>query len=197
MTSIYNISPGFLITYSTYQGKDKLNMEDVFKQLSFEMGGDGSSITKDQLNNYISKADSGDIQVDHSKLSALKIIQKNWDTISKGDNSISYDDMKDYSSLLAATLNGDFTKTEIDDSKSSMKDAIFDYLVDDLGLSSKDEVKKSDLSNYLNKIIANTSNINSTETNSVDSNEADNELIGALTNLIATFSTNSTVEAQA
>lgn len=192
MTSIYNISPGFLITYSQYQGKDKLNMEEVFKQLSFEMGGDGGSITKDQLNNYISKADSGDIQVDHSKLSALKIIQKNWDTISKGDNSISYDDMKGYSSLLAATLSGNFTKTEIDDSKSSMKDAIFDYLVDDLGLSSKNEIKKSDLSDYLNKIIANTSNINS-----VDSNEADNELIGALTNLIATFSSNSTVEAQA
>ncbi len=53
MTSIYNISPGFLIAYMTSQDKSELDMEKVFKRLSFEMGGDGKTITKDQLDNYL------------------------------------------------------------------------------------------------------------------------------------------------
>lgn len=187
MTEIYNISPGFLITYATYQGKKKIDMEEVFKRLSFEMGGDGKTITKKQLDSYISNAESGNIDVDESKLDALKMIQKNWDTISKGADSITYDNMKDYSSLLAATLIGNFTVTEINDSTASATDAIYDYLVDYLGLSSKDDVTKTDLTTYLNELVTTTSS----------GNETNSELIGTLTNMIASFTPTSTVEVEA
>lgn len=186
MTVIYNISPGFLQTYITYQGKTKLDPEEIFKRLSFEMGGDGKTITKDQLDSYINDAESKKIKVDKTKLSALKQIQNNWDTIAKGKDSISYGDIADYKALLFATVVGDFTATEIDDTKASATDAIYDYLADYLGRSSRDEVTKKDLTSYLNDLIS----------NSKSEDDSNSDLIGALTNLIADTTVKSTVEAE-
>lgn len=187
MTVIYNITPGFLQAYVTYQSKKDISMEEIFKRLSYEMGGDGKSITKKELDNYIKNYEASTKGHHSPKLSALKIIQKNWDTISHGKDSITFEDMKDYSTLLAAIFAGDFTATEVDDSTDSAIDAVLDYLADYLGLSSKDDLKKSDLTSYLNELI----------TNSSEENDVDGELIGALTNAIATFDTNTTVETEA
>lgn len=191
MTTIYNVSPNFLLTYQKYVGKDKLNLEEVFKELSYELGGDGKSIDKKALDEYVAKADSGDIKVDKHKLKALKDIQKHWDEISNGKDSITYDDIKDHATLLMQTLMGDFTETEIPENEQSITDAIYDYLVDYLDLDNKDEIKQSDLEQYLNDLVA-----TSTEEDGVDS-EANSELIGTLTNMIATYTPTSTVEAEA
>lgn len=67
---------------------------------------------------------------------------------------------------------------DVEVSEAPAKDAIFDYLTDHLGLSSKNEVKVSDLTSYLNELLFETS-ING------DSNH---ELIGALNNIIAAYS---------
>lgn len=187
MTTIYNISPDFLRTYINYNGKKKLSMEEVFKSLSFELGGDGKTITKKQLDNYINNAESGLIKVDKAKLHALKKIQENWDNISKGQDQITYEGMKNFSSLLIATLTGNFTETEIEDSKSPAKDAIYDYLIDYYGLSDKSQIQKSDLTSYLNELI----------TDTPENTDSNNELIGVLTNLIASYSPDSTVETEA
>ena len=187
MTTIYNISPGFLVTYMSYNGKKDISMEEVFKRLSLEMGGDGEKITKEQLDEYIEKAESGDIQVDEAKLDALTRIQENWDTISKGEDFIIYDNFKDNPTLLAATLAGNFTATEIEDSNSSMKDAIYDYLVDYLNLSDKEEISESDLTAYLDELIED-------ELLGASSSE---ELIKAVTNLITNTSLTSTIETEA
>jgi len=187
MTKIYNISPGFLLAYRDSQGKTEIDLEEVFKKLSFEMGGDGKSITKDQLDTYIKKADSGSIRIDDSKLNALKKIQEHWDTISKGEDSITSEDMKDYSVLLLATMTGNFTETEIEDSKTSIQDSIYDFLMDYLHLTDKNDVKQSDLSNYLNELIA----------DDASDNDSNSETIGVLTNMIASFSSSSTIETEA
>lgn len=184
MTTIYNVSPGFLVAYSTYQGKSKIKSEDIFKSLSLEMGGDGKTITKKQLDDYISKAESGNTNIDKSKLKALKNIQKHWDTIANGDDTLTYDEMKKYEHLLLATVIGDFTKTEIEDDESSTEDAIYDYLTDYLGLN---EITKSDLTNYLNDLMANSSKDDS----------SNNNLIDTLTNMIADFTPVSTIETEA
>lgn len=187
MAEIYTMNAGFIQSYMTYQGKDKLDLKEVFKRLSLEMGGDGTKITKAQLDNYISKSESGSLDVDSKKLAALKKIQDNWDTISNGDGNITYDDMEKFSSLLSATIAGGFTVTKIEDSKSSIHDAIYDYLTDYLKLSSKDQITKSHLTSYLNDLI----------TTSSDDNNSNTELIGALTNIIASHSPKSTIEAEA
>lgn len=200
MTKIYSMSAGFLQNYITCQDKKNLDPEKIFKRLSFEMGGDGKTITKEELDNYISDAESGNIHVDKQKLDALKMIQKDWDTISNGKDSITYADMEKYKSLLFQTMGGNFTVTEIDDSassshssssadeaSSSINDAIFDYLTDYLNKSNKNEITKSDLSSYLNDLITGDSN----------GSDSNSELIAAVTNLISVTTSPSTVEAEA
>lgn len=188
MSKIYNMSPGFMITYMEYNGKEKLNLQDVFKRLSFELGGDGKTITKDQLDKYIDKADSGLIKVDSNKLKALKSIQKHWDEISQGKDEITFEDMQKYSFLLISTLTGNFEVTEIDDNNtpSSITDAIYDYLTDYLHKSNKDDITKDDLSSYLNELLS-----------SKEDSTSNSELIDAVTNLISSYSSNSTVETEA
>ncbi len=187
MTTIYNVSPSYLIAYETYHGKAKLDDEEIFKRLSLEMGGDGKSITKDQLDTYINKAGSGEIEVGKSKLESLKKIQKNWDKIAGDDDIITFEEMEKYRSLLLATIIGNFTKTEIPDSEESAQDAIYDYLTDYLGLSDKSQIQKKDLTNYLNEIMS----------TSIVEDDSNNDLVATVTNMIASFSSDTTLETEA
>ena len=185
---IYNVSAGFIQLCENFLGQKQIDSEGIFKRLSLEMGGDGESITKDQLNNYINKAESGNIKVDKSKLQALKKIQENWNSISNGDDSITYDEMSNHVGLLLATVSSDVIEiVQNTEEKTSKVDAIYDYLTDYLGLSSKDDVKESDLTSYLNDIIAGAS----------DEDDSDSELIGTLINLIDAPASKSTVEVEA
>lgn len=182
---IYNVSAGFLQICENFSGSKKLSSEEIFKRLSLEMGGDGNSITKDQIDNYIDKADSGRIKVDRAKLQALKKIQENWDSISNGDDEITYDEISNQVGFLLATVTSDVIQVIPNSSeKDSKVDAIYDYLIDYLGLSSKNDVKESDLTSYLNDIIAGVSN----------EDDSDSELIGTLINLIDSSASKSTVE---
>lgn len=205
MSTIYNISAGFLQSYVTFQSKKDMTLEEMFKRLSIEMGGDGKSITKEQLDDYIGKAESGSLSVGKEKLNALKTIQKNWDTISKGQDSITFDNLKDYPSILAATMTGGFDATEISDSPSALASAIKDYLVGLLGLKSSEDITKDDLTSYLNTLLSDKSNTSSNDESGADLNSDQNsdlksdlnsEIIGTLTNMIATFDSAPTVEAE-
>ena len=69
---------------------------------------------------------------------------------------------------------------ESDEEKISRVDAIYDYLTDYLGLENKDEVNESDLTSYLNDIVAGASN----------NNISDNKLVGTIINLIETHPEN-------
>ena len=190
MTKIYNISPGFLQVCENYLGKKDITPQEVFKRLSLEIGGDGKSITKKQLDNYIAKADAGLINIDKPRLNALKQIQKQWDNISQDGEQITYEDIKSkgFEVLLMATVAGTFTETEVDnDDKESMIESIYKKLMDTLELLNKEDIKKSDLENYLNKVISDTTQDDGSKT----------EEISVLTNMIASYSNNSTIEKEA
>lgn len=203
MTTIYNMSAGFLVTYIASKGDkgDGISMEEVFKRLSVEMGGDGKSITKKQLDDYIKNAESGNIEVDESKLKALKNIQANWDNISHGKDQITFEDMKGYYILLAATMTGNFQRTEIEDKHkdknedndktSSQKKDVSDYLQKKYGLNSKDEIKQSHLEDLLNELL--TQKNRNTDANS----DLESTLIDTVTHMIASYNKTSTVETEA
>lgn len=188
MTEIYSISSGFLISYMESKDKDGLDMEKIFKRLSFEMGGDGKSITKNQLSDYIKNAESGLIAVDSAKLKALKTILNNWDTISNGSDSITYEDIKKYSALLAATMDGEFTKTEIKDKTPSLKNEILDYLKNYYKLGSKSEISQPHLEKFLSDLLAQKGQ--STNANS----DIESDLIDTVTNMLASSAKTSTIE---
>lgn len=184
MTKIYSMSPGFLLAYKEAFNKGKVDMEEVFKNLSFEMGGDGNSITKKQLDDYISKADNGVVKLDKTRLAALKRIQKHWETISSDGDSITYSDFKNCMVLLAATMDGNFEVTEIEDKKNSIREDLYNYLTDFFDLESVKDVKKSHLESFLNELLSN------------DSSQNDNsdDFIAEIVNIIASSKEMSTIE---
>ena len=186
MSKIYNISAGFLQICENYLGKKDISPREIFQRLSYEMGGDGQKITKKQLDDYISKAESEIIKIDKNRLQALKRIQKDWDNISGGKNSITYNDMEGYEALLLATVVGTFTEIEIkekEEEELSLIEEIYDFLKKSLGLSEDEEVSKEDLVEYLSKILSETSQ-----------DDLNTELVSTLTNIIAKYSENSTME---
>lgn len=185
MTGISSISSSLLQSYTNYQSKSELSTKEMFQMLSLEMGGDSETITKDQLDAYISDAQDGTTDVSDTELSALETLQKNWDNISGGKNSITYSDMGEYTTLLLATVS---TPTLSDSSSfASPTDEVYGYLMDSLGLSSSNDITESDLSSYLTELLS---------ANSSD-NGSTSDLVDTLTNLLATYSSNSTIELDA
>lgn len=156
MSRICNITPGFLLSYIEVFSKPGIKPEDIFKRLSLEMGGDGKTITKSQLDNYISKAKSGDISITKEKLHALMQIQRNWDTISNGEDSIDYSDMEKYKTLLFATLGGGFEVSEDTDIEENPID-IYKLLKANLGISDLDKATNEELNNHLKTLLSKTS----------------------------------------
>ena len=176
MTSIQNISAGFIESYINFHGKKKMTPAEMFKRLSLEMGGDGNTITKDQLNNYIDKADSGSIKVGEPKLTALKMIQKNWDTISGGKDNITLGDMKDYTSLLAMAMVD--TSQTVDDSENS----------DDQSTDNTKIADKATIEELITALKSALSDITKDEFNS--------DLVAKLTNQIADNNPTSTIQVE-
>lgn len=182
---IHNISAGFIETYINFLGKKKMTTAEMFKRLSLEMGGDGNTITKKQLDDYIDKADSGSVKLSKHKLSALKTLQKNWGEISQGKDNISAGDMKGFELLLAATM----ADIETDDSNSKTEESsdsesdLQKLLLKNLGLTDIRNVTNSDLSSHLNILLSDASN---------DDDIAD--AIDSLINLKASMSNSSTIE---
>lgn len=197
MTKIYNMSAGFMLTYMTCQDEKNLDLEKVFKRLSFEMGGDGKTITKEQIDDYIKKADKGLIKVDKSKLKAIKQIQKNWETVAGGDDTLTFEEIKKYSTLLMATLTGNFEVMEVEDSDS--KDSIYDFLMECLDLPNKESITKDDLTAFLNKILSENPLLEALdgeddEVSSEDYFGFTSNIVDSITNMIADFSSVSTIE---
>jgi len=196
MSTIWNITPSFIQAYEIAHSVKKMSQEEMFKRLSIMMGGDGTSITKKQLDNYISQAEKGDVKVTKSGMSALRSMQQNWDTISGGKDSITFADMKDYPTLLTMAFAGSFTMSVTPD-ESTDKIETTDETTDKKTTDSKDTSKDptidgkattSDLTTMLKEALGGT-----TDTND-DSNA---NLVATLTNMIAVSTSTSTVSVEA
>lgn len=102
--------------YFNSTDSSKVSARNIFENLSIDMGGDGKTITKDQLNKYIAGAQNKTVKMPDEELSALKDIQKNWDTISNGSDKI------DYSDVYANGYTGDLLSMAPEDTTSSTTD---------------------------------------------------------------------------
>lgn len=154
MSSVSNINPGFLQSYINFHSKVKLTIDEMFKRLSLEMGGDGKTITKSQLDSYIEKAEKHSIKISRKKLLALKQIQKNWGTLSKGEDSINTGNLEGHEALLAATMADGFESVEISDNLNSKVSEIYKYLFENLGISDLKDTPDSELNSYLQALLS-------------------------------------------
>lgn len=103
--SISSCTSTFSMSQLQQTAKKPPSAEDMFSRLTEDVGGDGSTITKDQLDSYIESLGSSDSE-DKGKLGFLKQLQSNWDEISGGEDSISVDDLENGMDLLKPPQGG-------------------------------------------------------------------------------------------
>lgn len=191
---VSNVSAEMILGFIKYHGKKKVTLEEMFKSLSLEMGGDGKTITKKQLDEYVRKAEAGLINISKTKLQALKKMQENWDNISKDGNNLTFADFKGFPTLLVDAAVGDFEDSDKDKKKDTFDNTenskIYKFNIDDLkqamGVSENNEITKSDVESYLQSVLSVSSD-----------DDSSSDLVDSLTNLIANFSVNTTVEKEA
>lgn len=169
---------------------DKVNAKTIFNKLSIDVGSDGKKITKDQLDSYISKSDKGTINLSDNEKGALKEIQKNWNQISEGSNSISYFNVSStgYSDTLTSMAPTDTSSSGVSDLKKLTADLTANAYgsVVNAALGSTigvDGSSTSSLTTMLNSLLKGTTDEN---------DDANANMIATLTNLIA--GTTSTVD---
>lgn len=174
---VSGVSAEMILAFKKFSGKKKATLQDMFKSLSFEMGGDGKTITKEQLSSYVRNAQNGTIKLNPTKLKALKKILENWDNISKDGKSITYTDLQSMPMLLFNAAVGDLEnpdkKKKTDEEDKSEKFDIEKYLKEALNIPEDGEITKSDLESHLKTLLSDTSE------------EINTDLTDALTNLIA------------
>ena len=191
MSGIQSISPSLLKSYINYQSKKELTTQNMFQMLSIELGGDGETITKKQLDNYIKSAKDGQIKISKAELSALTTFQEKWDTISGGKDSIKFGDMGNYTTLLVTIVtNGISSAADSGSSEASMSttEEIYAYLMDSALKSSAGDNTTAGATSLLQTLLSGTTNTK---------DDANSELIATLVNFIADSKSSSTVSAQA
>lgn len=189
---VSSVSSGMILGYIQTHQKHKVTLEEMFKHLSVEMGGDGKTISKKQLDDYIKKAQSGEIKISNAHLSALKQLQAKWNDIAKGKDSISFANMKNFALLLMNLYVSGFQEPEDEKSKEDSKNDVDEtiekevlQLHDKSSSQSGQSVNESGLKMQLQKVLADKSN-----------DDSNPDLVDKLTNIIAKqqSSSNTTVE---
>lgn len=171
-----------------------VDTKTMFSKISIDLGGDGKSITKDQLDSYITSAKNGDVSISKDELTSLKTLQEDWSDIAGEDaNKMTYFDVaKSGSGALSSLIpeedssssSSDLIKATADSTVAAYSKVVNAALS---GLSSSNSAEsKSGLSSLLNTLLTG-------NTDEYDDTNAD--LIANLTNLLA--ASNSTVEKEA
>ena len=192
MTSINGLGSNLLDAYEKFQSyKSELTTENMFQMLSVEIGGDGETITKDQLNAYIEDAEDGTVEINESEFEALKLMQDNWDTIAgEGAESITYEEMEDYTGILLTAVTGGISapSSNSGDSNYSYVEDIDAYLLESLG-DSYNYDSASGLSSLLQTLLTGTTD---------EEDDINADLIATITNMIVeSTASNSTIELEA
>lgn len=168
---------------------DKVDAKKIFNKLSIDVGSDTKKISKEQLDAYINKSDKGTISLSDNEKGALKEIQKNWNQISEGSDSISYFNVSSsgYSDTLKSmaptdemsTATSDLSKLTADLTANAYGSVVNAALGSNIGVDGS----TSSLTTMLNSLLKGTTDEN---------DDANANMIATLTNLIA--GTTSTVD---
>lgn len=163
----------------------------LFSKLSSTVGASGKTITKNQVENYVAKANSSTSgPIDKGLADFSGRLLKNWDTISGGDESITQADLesgmtlleikqqkKDQAPLIAyGSSQNDGSEFDYGHDSSPVITS-FDTLAAAVGASGN-KVTKDQLMSYLESLTSN-----------IASNSSDYTQISFIKNLIAKFDT--------
>lgn len=160
-------------TATNKSGSNPINASSMFAKLTKILGGDGQTITKSELESYIKKVETNASGKEDTKsLGFLKQLDKNWNSISGGSDSIT-------EAQLASGLSYLKPPSQSSDSNSSSTD-LFSSLANATGASSTG-ITKDDLIKYLKNLLS-----------ELDSSSNDSTNTASGTTTTATSSTSTT-----
>lgn len=176
--------------YVSSVSPDKADAKTIFTKLSIDLDGDGKTITKNQLDSYVDDAKNKKISIPDEEMSGLKELQDNWDTIADGGDSISYSGISKagHKDALLSMVPDNSNTIDMSHDAADFKKKINSYLIESALNTSSDSLSKSDYSSMLKTLLSGTTDEN---------DDANADLIGKLTNIMASYQSNSTIEEEA
>ena len=111
---INGISSGQMLKLQNFSGGRKLTTEKMFGMISIQLGGDGKTITRNQLQQYIQKADNGLINCASKQLKAFKLLDDNWKDLFEDSDSITARDFNKAAGIFAQIILAKGDKSDIE-----------------------------------------------------------------------------------
>lgn len=111
---INGISSGQMLKLQNFSGGRKLTTEKMFGMISIQLGGDGKTITRNQIQQYIQKADNGLINCSSKQLKAFKLLDDNWKDLFGDSDSITARDFNKATGIFAQIILAKDDKSDIE-----------------------------------------------------------------------------------
>jgi len=169
---------------------EKASAKEIFQKLSVDVGGDGKSITKAQLDTFISDAKSGKVTISDEEMKSLTTLQKNFSKIADGGDKITYAGVSKagFKDTLTAMVPEKAASSDIEQQFADSTAAAYSKIVKAAlnGIGNSD--KSTSLSSMLNTLLSG---------NTDENDDSNANLIATLTNLIANSKSTSTTEVEA
>ncbi len=111
---INGISSGQMLKLQNFSGSRKLTTEKMFGMISIQLGGDGRTINRNQLQQYIQKADDGLINCSSKQLKAFKLLDDNWKDLFGDTDSITAKDFNKAAGIFAQIILAKEDKSDME-----------------------------------------------------------------------------------
>ena len=111
---INGVSSGQILRLQNFGGTRKLTTDKIFGMISIQLGGDGRSISRENLKQYIQKADDGLINCSEKQLKAFKLLDENWKDLFGDTDSITARDFNKASGIFAQIILAKEDKSDLE-----------------------------------------------------------------------------------
>ena len=111
---INGVSSGQILRLQNFGGTRKLTTDKIFGMISIQLGGDGRSISRENLKQYIQKADDGLINCSEKQLKAFKLLYENWKDLFGDTDSITARDFNKASGIFAQIILAKEDKSDLE-----------------------------------------------------------------------------------
>ena len=111
---INGVSSGEILKLQNFGGSRNLTTDKIFGMISIQLGGDGRSISRENLKQYIQKADDGLINCSEKQLKAFKLLDENWKDLFGDTDSITARDFNKASGIFAQIILAKEDKSDLE-----------------------------------------------------------------------------------
>lgn len=93
---VKGITTGLMLSMHNFGGGKKLEINKVFAGISVTVGGDGKSITRNQLQTFIKKVEMGvnEVKISQKQFKAYKLLDSSWETLFGDKDAITAQDFE-------------------------------------------------------------------------------------------------------